>query len=89
MPFASLAPQSAAFYTTQSAFSDPGLLAARYADLPDDPDELARVARDLLVHRLEGEFSGTPSRRIDCTTTPRRVTSTTSCGSSSSATTPR
>jgi hypothetical protein len=54
MSFARLAPQ--AFYATQSVFSDPGRLAPRYADLPDDPAELARTARDLLVHRLEGEF---------------------------------
>ncbi|MGY0060432.1 transglutaminase-like domain-containing protein [Streptomyces sp. LZ34] len=52
---AHLSQDAAAFYVGQSAFSDPGGHAPRYADLPDDPAELARVARDLVVHRLEGE----------------------------------
>ena len=47
-----------AFYTAHSAFSDPGELAGRYADLPRDPGQLARISRDLLVHRLEGELFG-------------------------------
>jgi hypothetical protein len=55
MPSALLAPDAAAFYTAQSAFSDPNGLGRLYADLPDDPAQLARVARDLVVHRLEGE----------------------------------
>ncbi|MER5212423.1 transglutaminase-like domain-containing protein [Streptomyces sp. NPDC002838] len=54
-PVAQLAPDTAAFYATQSAFSDPGELAPRYADLPDDPAQLAVVVRDLLIHRGEGE----------------------------------
>jgi hypothetical protein len=53
-----LAPDAAAFYTTQSPFSDPGHLAPRYAQLPTDPAELARVVRDLLIHRGEGELFG-------------------------------
>ncbi|MFD7541360.1 transglutaminase-like domain-containing protein [Streptomyces sp. NPDC059819] len=56
MPSARLAPDAAAFYAAQSAFSDPGSLAPLYADLPDDPAQLARLARDLMVHRLEGDL---------------------------------
>lgn len=56
MPSARLAPDAAAFYAAQSAFSDPGSFAPLYADLPNDPAQLARVARDLMVHRLEGEL---------------------------------
>lgn len=55
MPSARLAPDAAAFYAAQSAFSDPGSLAPIYADLPDDPAQLACAARDLMIHRLEGE----------------------------------
>jgi len=58
MPFARLAPEAAAFYAAQSAFSDPGSLAGLYAHLPDDPAQLARAARDLLIHRLEGDAFG-------------------------------
>jgi hypothetical protein len=53
-----LAPDAAAFYRTQSAFSDPGALAPRYAELPADPAHLARITRDLIIHRLEGEQFG-------------------------------
>jgi hypothetical protein len=49
---------SLAFYTSHSTFSDPGELAVHYADLPSDPAELARITRDLLVHRLEGGLFG-------------------------------
>ena len=49
---------SLAFHASQSTFSDPGDLADRYAGLPRDPARLARVSRDLLVHRLEGELFG-------------------------------
>ncbi|TMR92250.1 transglutaminase-like domain-containing protein [Nonomuraea basaltis] len=55
MSFARLAPDAAAFYTAQSAFSDPNGLAPLYAELPADPAHLARTARDLMIHRLEGE----------------------------------
>jgi hypothetical protein len=55
MSSARLAPDAAAFYAAQSTFSDPGSLTPLYADLPDSPAQLARVARDLIVHRLEGE----------------------------------
>jgi len=58
MPSASLAPAVAAFYVAQSDFSDPGDLAPRYDNLPDAPARLARTARDLMVHRLEGEPFG-------------------------------
>ncbi|MFF0387432.1 transglutaminase-like domain-containing protein [Kitasatospora sp. NPDC004615] len=54
MPSVRLAADATAFYTEQSAFSDPGDLAPRYAALPTDPAELARIARDLMIHRLEG-----------------------------------
>lgn len=49
-----LAPDAAAFYASQSVFSDPGELAPLYADLSADPTRLARVVRDLMVHRVEG-----------------------------------
>ena len=45
-----------AFYTTHSTFSDPGELAVRYAGLPRDPTQLARISRDLLIHRVEGDL---------------------------------
>ncbi|GAA3812615.1 hypothetical protein GCM10022403_052890 [Streptomyces coacervatus] len=53
-----LAPDTAAFYATQSVFSDPGDLAHHYAGLPPDPAQLARVARDLTIHRLEDKQFG-------------------------------
>ncbi|WP_330279059.1 transglutaminase domain-containing protein [Streptomyces sp. NBC_00569] len=56
MPIPSLASDTAAFYAAQSPFSDPGDLAGLYAALPADPRELARIARDLVVHRLEGDL---------------------------------
>ena len=49
---------SLTFYAAQSTFSDPGELVAHYADLPRDPAQLARITRDLLIHRLEGEMFG-------------------------------
>lgn len=60
MPSRSLIPEAAAFYTAQSVFSDPGVFAPRYADLPAEPARLARAARDLMIHRLEGEIFGHP-----------------------------
>ncbi|MGN9844782.1 transglutaminase-like domain-containing protein [Nonomuraea sp. H19] len=54
MSFACLAPDAAAFYVAQSAFSDPNDLAPLYTDLPDDPSQLARTARNLMVNRGEG-----------------------------------
>ncbi|MER5181454.1 transglutaminase domain-containing protein [Streptomyces sp. NPDC002896] len=56
MPSARLTPDAAAFYAAQSVFSDPGALAPLYADLPADPRQLARIARDLTIHRVEGEL---------------------------------
>lgn len=66
MPPAHLAPDVAAFYSTQSAFTDPGGLAPLYADLPSDPAQLARVTRDLMIHRCEGATFGyaTPQDRL-------------------------
>ncbi|MDX2757519.1 transglutaminase domain-containing protein [Streptomyces europaeiscabiei] len=66
MPPVHLAPDVAAFYTAQSAFTDPGELAPLYATLPRDPGRLARVARDLMIHRGEGETFGcaTPRERL-------------------------
>ncbi|KAB8168584.1 transglutaminase domain-containing protein [Streptomyces sp. 3MP-14] len=52
---APLAPEVAAFYTAQTSFSDPGPFGEAYAALPADPGQLARVARGLVIHRLEGE----------------------------------
>ncbi|MGW6008002.1 transglutaminase-like domain-containing protein [Streptomyces sp. NPDC055210] len=58
MPSARLAPDTAAFYAAQSAFSDPNDLAPLYADLPNDPAQLACIARNLMIHRSEGEPFG-------------------------------
>ena len=46
------------FHASQSVFSDPGELASLYTDLPRDPARLARIVRDLLIHRVEGELFG-------------------------------
>ncbi|MCX5332299.1 transglutaminase-like domain-containing protein [Streptomyces sp. NBC_00140] len=46
------------FYAAQSTYSDPGALAGVYTDLPRDPAELARISRDLLIHRVEGDLFG-------------------------------
>jgi len=51
-----LEPAEFEFYSTQSTFSDPGAQAPHYEALPDDPRELALIARRLLIHRLEGGF---------------------------------
>ncbi|BBC29581.1 hypothetical protein SGFS_008750 [Streptomyces graminofaciens] len=58
MPPVRLAPDVAAFYATQSVFTDPGALAPLYADLPRDPAQLARITRDLMIHRGEGGTFG-------------------------------
>ena len=58
MPSDRLAPDQAAYYRTHSVFSDPGAQAHSYADLPTDPHELARIARDLMIHRGEGALFG-------------------------------
>ncbi|KKD04844.1 transglutaminase-like domain-containing protein [Streptomyces sp. WM6386] len=50
--------EALAFYAAQSTYSDPGALAGVYADLPHDPVELARISRDLLIHRIEGGLFG-------------------------------
>ncbi|MDT0264888.1 transglutaminase-like domain-containing protein [Streptomyces sp. DSM 44915] len=52
---APLAPEVAAYYRAQSAYSDPGQLVDSYAALPTDVGELARLARGLVIHRLEGD----------------------------------
>ncbi|WP_280849986.1 transglutaminase-like domain-containing protein [Streptomyces sp. SAI-041] len=51
-----LVPRS--FYVEQSTFSDPGELGALFAGLPADPAQLARVARNVMIHRLEGDLFG-------------------------------
>ncbi|HEX4722222.1 MAG TPA: transglutaminase-like domain-containing protein [Pseudonocardiaceae bacterium] len=58
MPSVGLASDIAAFYSAQSAFSDPGGWAARFDGLGADPAELARIARGLMIHRLEGGIFG-------------------------------
>ncbi|MFE7837155.1 transglutaminase domain-containing protein [Streptomyces sp. NPDC057474] len=58
MPPVHLAPDVAAFYAAQSTFTDPGELAPLYVGLPPEPAQLARLARDLMIHRLEGETFG-------------------------------
>ncbi|MGW7208215.1 transglutaminase-like domain-containing protein [Streptomyces sp. NPDC054837] len=50
--------EALAFYAAQSTYSDPGALAGVYAGLPHDPAELARISRDLLIHRVEGDLFG-------------------------------
>jgi hypothetical protein len=55
-----LAAEEARFYGTQSAVSDPGEMAGHYEGLPRDVGELARVVRDLMIHRLEGGFWDVP-----------------------------
>lgn len=45
-----------AHYLAQSPYSTPGAQAAQYAGLPADPARLARVVRDLLIHRGEGDL---------------------------------
>jgi hypothetical protein len=50
--------EALAFYAAQSTYSDPGALAGVCAGLPHDPAELARISRDLLIHRLEGDLFG-------------------------------
>ncbi|CAM5703507.1 Transglutaminase-like domain-containing protein OS=Streptomyces aurantiogriseus OX=66870 GN=GCM10010251_64070 PE=4 SV=1 [Streptomyces aurantiogriseus] len=49
---------SLAFYAAHSTTSAPGDLAHHYAGLPRDPARLARITRDLLIHRLEGGIFG-------------------------------
>ncbi|MFI7276258.1 transglutaminase-like domain-containing protein [Streptomyces sp. NPDC049879] len=58
MPETRLEPAEAAYYTTQSPFSDPGDQVHLYDALPADPARLARVARDLVIHRMEGPLYG-------------------------------
>ena len=58
MPAVRLEPAEFEFYSTQSVFSDPGALAGYYDALPDDPRELARAVRQLMIHRLEGGLFG-------------------------------
>ncbi|WP_327289155.1 transglutaminase-like domain-containing protein [Streptomyces sp. NBC_01198] len=60
MPAPRLAPDVAAYYREQSVTSDPGAHAGLYAELPRDPAELARVVRDLILHRVEGRHFGVP-----------------------------
>ncbi|BBA99619.1 hypothetical protein RVR_6318 [Actinacidiphila reveromycinica] len=55
-----LAPEEAAFYASQSAFSDPGEFVGWYTDLPRDAGALARVVREVMVHRVEGGQFGVP-----------------------------
>ncbi|WP_328749514.1 transglutaminase-like domain-containing protein [Streptomyces sp. NBC_00285] len=49
---------SRSFHAVQSTFSNPGELAHLYDDLPRDPARLARVVRDVMIHRGEGELFG-------------------------------
>jgi hypothetical protein len=58
MPCPRLAADQAGYYRTHSVFSGPGDLACWYADLPADASELARIARNLVIHRGEGPFFG-------------------------------
>ncbi|MEU9915103.1 transglutaminase-like domain-containing protein [Streptomyces sp. NPDC051001] len=50
--------EALAFYAAQSTYSDPGALAGVYTGLPHEPAELARISRDLLIHRVEGDLFG-------------------------------
>jgi hypothetical protein len=62
------------FYLTQSMYSDPGNLAT--GDLPQDPGQLARLVRQLIIHRLEGwRFDHTiPEERLHEDAEARYVT---------------
>ena len=51
-------PTVAAFYASHSAYSSPGSVVSPYAELPDDPAALARIARNLMIHRVEGPLFG-------------------------------
>ncbi|MFC4032900.1 transglutaminase-like domain-containing protein [Streptomyces polygonati] len=53
-----LAPDAAAYYSSQSVVSEPGEMAGWYGGLPHGVGELARVVRDVVIHRLEGEQFG-------------------------------
>jgi len=55
---ARLTPEVAEFYRAHSAVSDPGALAELYRELPDSPTDLARVVRNLMIHRMEGPLFG-------------------------------
>lgn len=62
------------FHLTQSVFSDPGDLDT--GDLPRDPDQLAHLVRDLIIHRLEGWRFGhvVPEERLHDDAEARYVT---------------
>jgi hypothetical protein len=49
-----LAAEVAEFYRAHSPASDPGRYARLYRVLPDEPAQLARIVRGLIVHRREG-----------------------------------
>ncbi len=56
------------FYTTQSPLTNPGPFAHLYDDLPDTPDELARVVQGLLFHRMAADFMNialSPAQRAE------------------------
>jgi len=55
-----LAAEEAWFYASQSAASDPGEMAGLYEGLPREVGELARMVRDLMIHRLEGGLWDVP-----------------------------
>lgn len=55
-----------AYYATQSPYTDPGTLAARYDDLPHDIAGLCRVVQGLIIHYRGGEMFGhtIPQERV-------------------------
>jgi len=57
---------SLAHYTAQSPYSTPGDRVHLYENLPRDPARLARIVRDLLIHRGEGPLFSyeIPERRL-------------------------
>jgi hypothetical protein len=61
-------------YAQQTPYSDPGDLDA--GDLPEDPGELARLVRGLIIHRGEGERLGykVPEARLHHDAESRYVT---------------
>ncbi|MDX6251035.1 MAG: hypothetical protein QOF10_4395 [Kribbellaceae bacterium] len=61
------AAQTLTDYATQSTFTDPGLHAALYDELPTDVGELTAVVRNLLIHYRGGgiQFSGERLDEID------------------------
>ncbi|MEV7773547.1 transglutaminase-like domain-containing protein [Kitasatospora sp. NPDC086791] len=60
MPLTDRFADHVACYLGQSVFSDPGAHVTHFAGLPTDPARLAAVARNVMIHRLEGPLFDHP-----------------------------